>query len=334
MYRGPRGPGPAAEASFVIEQVMLFSLGFLVAALVALAIAPAFWHRAIRLSTRKLEMLLPLSAREVLAERDLLRAEFAVAQRKLEQKVEALGAIHAHDLAELGRRAVALADREAELAILTDRVAALEAVETALERDLVATQDELAATAAALADARTCNETFAADVEHLERHLEVMKKLCANQRVALTALEREVLHERETRILETVRVGRLEDEIAALRIEHEGAVEAAETLTSAPIPPEPKPGSIAADPSLRREIDRLYADLLSFEDVPESGAAASERARRSRRSPAEERAILRKRIGAIGAMAVRLAGSGTDGPAADRKASQQPARIAATESER
>ena len=84
---------------------MIFALGFLLAGLLALAIAPAFWRRALRLSTRRLEMLLPLSSREIAAERDLLRAEFAVDRRKFEQKAETLNAIRVADMAELGRRA-------------------------------------------------------------------------------------------------------------------------------------------------------------------------------------------------------------------------------------
>ena len=99
----------------MIEQAMLFSLGFLLAALLALAIAPAFWHRAIRLATRRLEMQLPLSAREVLAGRDLLRAEFAVEHRRLEQKIGMLSELHARDMAELGHRAHELAAKDADL---------------------------------------------------------------------------------------------------------------------------------------------------------------------------------------------------------------------------
>src|ERR1700736_2441773 len=77
----------------VIEQAMVFTFGFLAASLIALAAAPAFWRRAIRLSTRRLEMQLPLSLEEILAGRDLLRAEFAVECRRLEQKAEVLNLV-------------------------------------------------------------------------------------------------------------------------------------------------------------------------------------------------------------------------------------------------
>ncbi len=78
---------------------MIFALGFLVAGLVALAFAPAFWRRANRLTRRQLEMQIPLSVQEILAERDQLRAEFAVERCRLEQRTEHLDERHAADLA-------------------------------------------------------------------------------------------------------------------------------------------------------------------------------------------------------------------------------------------
>jgi chromosome segregation ATPase len=94
----------------VIEQAMYFALGFLVAALLALMFLPAFWRRAMRLSMRRLQMLAPMSMEEVVAERDLLRAEFAVRERRLEQEMEALQAARANDMATAGRYAANVAE--------------------------------------------------------------------------------------------------------------------------------------------------------------------------------------------------------------------------------
>ncbi|MGC2051251.1 MAG: hypothetical protein WA636_07150, partial [Methylovirgula sp.] len=95
---------------------MIFALGFLFAGLVALAFAPAFWRRANRLTRRRLEMQVPLSVQEILAERDQLRAEFAVGQRRLELRVAEINRAHAADRGELGRRAV-------EIDALNDNIA-------------------------------------------------------------------------------------------------------------------------------------------------------------------------------------------------------------------
>ena len=61
----------------LIENFMYFGLGALLTGIVALLFLPLFWRRAVRLSTRSLEMRLPLSMTEIVAERDQLRAEFA-----------------------------------------------------------------------------------------------------------------------------------------------------------------------------------------------------------------------------------------------------------------
>lgn len=120
-------------AARVIEQAMVFSLGFLCAGLLALLLLPAVWRRAVRLSRRRLETLTPLSMDEIVAERDLLRAQFALERRRLEQAKEAVEETRARDMAELGRRAVAraaaearLEEAQAELAQARRRIEALE----------------------------------------------------------------------------------------------------------------------------------------------------------------------------------------------------------------
>lgn len=95
---------------------MIFALGFLVSGLLTLMLLPAFWRRALRLSQRRLEMQMPLSMAEIVAERDQLRADFAIRQRRIEQRCEALVADRAHDRGELGRRARLIGGLDAELA--------------------------------------------------------------------------------------------------------------------------------------------------------------------------------------------------------------------------
>ncbi len=94
---------------------MYFALGFLVAGLIALLCAPAFWRRAMRLSMRRLQMLAPMSMEEVIAERDLLRAEFAVRERRMEQEIEAVKTSRAFDLAAIGRHAARIAEAETRI---------------------------------------------------------------------------------------------------------------------------------------------------------------------------------------------------------------------------
>lgn len=72
----------------MIEIVMFVALGFTLAGLLALFIAPAAWRRAVRLTTRRLEATLPISLKDINADKDLLRAESAVEIRRLELALE------------------------------------------------------------------------------------------------------------------------------------------------------------------------------------------------------------------------------------------------------
>jgi len=71
-----------------IEMVMLALLGFLTAALLALFIAPLYRRRVARLTTQALKRSMPLTETEIRADKDRLRAEFAIRIHKLETKVE------------------------------------------------------------------------------------------------------------------------------------------------------------------------------------------------------------------------------------------------------
>eukprot|EP01037_Dinobryon_pediforme_P013292 gene13292-13403_t len=82
---------------------MFFALGLLTALLFALAMVPALSRRAMRLARRRLELQLPLSPAEILAERDQLRADYAVQLRVSEQKYEVAQQAHAEVSGALGR---------------------------------------------------------------------------------------------------------------------------------------------------------------------------------------------------------------------------------------
>ena len=74
----------------LIENLMYFALGVLAAGLVALIIMPAVWKRAVRLTKRRIEAATPITLAEFRADKDQLRAEFALTTRRLEMNVEAL----------------------------------------------------------------------------------------------------------------------------------------------------------------------------------------------------------------------------------------------------
>ncbi len=74
----------------MIESSMYFGIGLLLGALIGLVLLPLVHGRAVRLTTRRLQAVLPESMMEVQAEKDLLRAKFAMSTRRLEMTVEQL----------------------------------------------------------------------------------------------------------------------------------------------------------------------------------------------------------------------------------------------------
>lgn len=128
---------------------MIFALGFLAASLCALLFVPILNSRAMRLARRRLDGLFPMTITEITAERDALRADFAVAQRRMERRVEQAQAKRHADMAALGTRTMEAASlarqveereatleaRKAEIAQAVDRIAGLDRDLTGLRAD-------------------------------------------------------------------------------------------------------------------------------------------------------------------------------------------------------
>jgi chromosome segregation ATPase len=126
------------------EPIMYFGIGFLVAALIGLVVVPLVHNRAVRLTMRRLEAATPLSMAEIQADKDQLRAEFAMSTRRLEMSVEQLKARSTSQLAELGKKGDAINRLKVELGEKTAAIFALEARDKALRDQLRATEEEFA----------------------------------------------------------------------------------------------------------------------------------------------------------------------------------------------
>jgi chromosome segregation ATPase len=87
-----------------IESMMYFALGALASALVMLMIMPAIWRRAVRLTKKRIEAATPITLAEVRADKDQLRAEFALSTRRLEMNVEALRKRLSEQLGDVSRK--------------------------------------------------------------------------------------------------------------------------------------------------------------------------------------------------------------------------------------
>jgi hypothetical protein len=86
-----------------IQSGMLVALGFLIASLLALLLASAFWSRAVRLTTKRLKQTLPVSEPEIKADLDRLRAAYAIKVHKLETQLDQAKFERARQLIEISR---------------------------------------------------------------------------------------------------------------------------------------------------------------------------------------------------------------------------------------
>jgi hypothetical protein len=94
---------------------MLVTLGFLIASLLGLLVASAFWSRAVRLTTRRLKQSMPVSEPEIKADRDRLRAEYAVRVHKLATQLEQAKLERARQLIEINRRDASISALENDI---------------------------------------------------------------------------------------------------------------------------------------------------------------------------------------------------------------------------
>ena len=128
----------------MIEPIMYLAIGFLVSMLFGLMIVPLVHNRAVRLTTRRLEAATPLSMAEIQADKDQLRAEFAMSARRLEMNVEQLKTKTTSQLAELGKKTDAINRMKVELGEKNATIFPLEAREKAVKEQLRATEEEFA----------------------------------------------------------------------------------------------------------------------------------------------------------------------------------------------
>ncbi len=176
----------------MIEPIMYFGIGFLVAALVGLVVIPLVHSRAVRLTMRRLEAATPLSMAEIQADKDQLRAEFAMSTRRLEVAVEGLRTKSTSQLAELGKKGDAINRLKIELGEKTATIFALEARDKALRDQLRITEEEFAVKTSAMLDAQRALTEKEAELAKMVAALDEQSSVNEAQKVDLVSLKTQV----------------------------------------------------------------------------------------------------------------------------------------------
>jgi chromosome segregation ATPase len=176
----------------MIEPIMFFGLGFLAASLLGLVIVPFVHGRAVRLTVRRLEAATPLSMSEIQADKDQLRAEFAMSTRRLEMSVEQLKSKTTSQLVEIGKKGEVITRLKVEIGEKAASIFALESREKALKAQLRATEDELESKTDTLRERERTLADKEAELARLTSQLSEQTGTSDSQRVEIVALKTQV----------------------------------------------------------------------------------------------------------------------------------------------
>jgi chromosome segregation ATPase len=176
----------------MIEPVMYFGIGFLVAALLGLLFVPLVHNRAVRLTMRRLEAATPLSIAEIRADKDQLRAEFAMSTRRLEMSVAQMKNKATTQLAELGKKSDAINQLKKELGEKTATIFALEARDKTQREQLRTSEEEFQLKSSSLREAERGLADKEADLVKLVAEVGEHSITADSQRVELAALRTQI----------------------------------------------------------------------------------------------------------------------------------------------
>jgi len=181
----------------MINALMFGALGFLLGCLLALMLAPPLWNRAVKLTTRKLEATMPMSLNDIQADKDQLRAEFAIELRKVEVALEKAKEKATRELIEANKRRVEIAVLNTDLASvkgqLQENENANRVLQQTIKRRLPDLDSRLKAAKKALAELESVNAELRATVASQSEALKTARTTLHNQRADIerlrTALE-------------------------------------------------------------------------------------------------------------------------------------------------
>ncbi|MHA6641644.1 hypothetical protein [Mesorhizobium sp. A623] len=237
----------------MVQPILFFALGFLGAGFLALLVAPAIWRRAVSLTRARIQGSMPLTLSEIQADKDSMRAEFAMATRKLEMTVGTLREKAAGQMVEIGRSREQLAALETERAAHELKIAAQEQANEALTVMARKSEEQVGTLSARLADSERLAEEAAQELERLGQMYDEASFAASNRQIELVARES--------------RLQGLTDEMSSLRTQHKDAlrrqkeIEVEHRLSREAIDAERKKAS-----DLDKKVARLMATLADRDE--------------------------------------------------------------------
>jgi chromosome segregation ATPase len=176
----------------MIEPIMYLAIGFLISMLFGLMIVPLVHNRAVRLTTKRMEAATPLSMAEIQADKDQLRAEFAMSARRLEMSVDQLKNKTTSQLAELGKKSDAINRMKLELGEKNATIFSLEAREKAVKEQLRATEEEFTAKTESLRGAEQALKDKQGELAKINSELSDRSVMAESRQVELVAVRAQI----------------------------------------------------------------------------------------------------------------------------------------------
>lgn len=185
-------PSQALSAATVIQSILFFVLGFLSATFLALMIAPAVWRRAVALTRRRIEATVPMTLNEIQAEKDRMRAEYAMTIRRLEMNVQAQKEKAAAQVVEINRQREEIKLLADECAAKSQAIAELEVRASEVGTERRKTDERVQKLEEQVTEAGRRLEERAIEMEELHRLLDEANFTASNRQIELVARETEV----------------------------------------------------------------------------------------------------------------------------------------------
>ncbi len=176
----------------MIDALLFGALGFLLGCLLALALASPLWNRAVKLTTRRLEATMPMTLNDIQADKDQLRAEFAIELRKVEVALDKAREKAARELIEANKRRAELTALNADLgssrAKLQENENANRVLQQTIKRRLPDLDSRLKAAKKALAELESVNSELRITIASQSDALKTARTTLHNQRADIDRL--------------------------------------------------------------------------------------------------------------------------------------------------
>jgi len=178
----------------MIDIGIYVALGFLAASLLALLLVPALWNRAVRLTSKKLESTMPMSVADIQADKDQLRAEYAIRLRRVEMALDKAKEKAIREQVEANKRRVKIAEINAELAAakatMEENVNANRVLEQTIKKRLPDLDGRLKAAKDVIAELETTNAELRRTAESQAAALKSTRAAAQMQKADITQLRK------------------------------------------------------------------------------------------------------------------------------------------------